>query len=173
MKKYLVIISLLLASAYIFTGCLDSKTDSYEEYLKRLEEQRILILEQYSSDSLLIVNYLAEMDSTAIFDEESGIFYNIVEPGSEPYPKLSAGVGVKYYGMLLDGTVFNTTEEDEVAWFIMNQLISGWQIGLAKIGTGGRIILYLPSYFGYGSAKYHDIPTNSVLIFDVELVTVL
>lgn len=79
-------------------------------------------------------------------------------------------VAVKYKGMLLDETVFEETTEEETASFLLSTLIAGWQIGIPLIGIEGKIILYLPSYYGYGISGSGDIPANTVLIFEIDLV---
>ena len=85
-------------------------------------------------------------------------------------PTPSNIITVKYKGYLLDGTVFdqNTTGVD----FRLGSLIRGWQIGFQKFKKGGKGKLLIPSALGYGSAAQGNIPKNSVLIFDVELVDI-
>jgi len=170
MIKYSIYVILVLFTAFSFTSCLDDNTEEWDKYLEELEEQRKQIYDQFLVDSLLIVDYLAENDSMATFDEKNGIFYNIIEPGNDYRPTNYSIVEVKYRGMLLDGTVFDETEGDETADLQLSRVISGWQLGLPKIGAGGNIILYLPSFYGYGKTAYKTIPANSVLIFQVELL---
>lgn len=170
MNKILIYTSFAILAMVSFTSCLDDNSEEWDKYLEELEEQRKQIYDQFLVDSLLIVDYLAEHDSLASFDEENGIFYNIIEQGSDFNPTIRSIVEVKYRGMLLDGTVFDETEEDETAALQLSQLIGGWQLGLPKIGVGGTIILYLPSFYGYGKIAYKTIPANSVLIFQVELL---
>lgn len=170
MIKYSIYIIFALFAAFSFTSCLDDNSKEWDKYLKDMEEQRKQVYDQFLIDSLLIVDYLAEHDSLATFDENNGIFYNIIEQGSDHHPTNSSIIEVKYRGMLLDGTVFDETEEDETADLQLSRLIGGWQIGLPKIGVGGTIILYLPSFYGYGKIAYKTIPANSILIFQVELL---
>jgi FKBP-type peptidyl-prolyl cis-trans isomerase FkpA len=54
----------------------------------------------------------------------------------------------------------------------LGQLIVGWQKGLPLISSGGKITLYIPPSLGYGSAAAGSIPANSILIFDIELISV-
>lgn len=153
-----------------FTGCLDKQDDAYEEYLKELEAYQQKVYEQYLTDSLLIVDYLAANDSVAVFNETYGFFYNILVPGGETHPETHSMITVKYKGMLLNGTVFDQTEPDEEVQLYLGNLIAGWKIGVPLIGTGGKIVLYLPSVYAYGETSYATIPANSVLIFEIELL---
>jgi FKBP-type peptidyl-prolyl cis-trans isomerase FkpA len=70
---------------------------------------------------------------------------------------------------LTNETVFDGTSSTP-ARFTLNQLISGWQLGVPLIKKGGRLILYLPPSLAYGSRASGPIPANSVLIFEITLV---
>ncbi|MBN2807495.1 MAG: FKBP-type peptidyl-prolyl cis-trans isomerase [Prolixibacteraceae bacterium] len=168
--KYLFAVFFALIIGFSMNSCLDNNNEEYEEYLKELEAYQKKMYEQYQADSLLIVDYLTENDSIADFDSTYGIFYNILEPGGETHPQTHSMITVKYKGMLLDGTVFDQTEADEEVQLYLNNLIAGWKIGVPYIGAGGKIVLYLPSAYGYGETSYATIPANSVLIFEIELL---
>lgn len=102
-------------------------------------------------------------------EHSSGLFYQISDEGSNSEPNLCSDVSVKYTGKLLNGTVFeqnNTTTTLPLA-----NLIVGWQIGLRKIGKGGKINLYIPASLGYGSTARPGIPANSPLMFTIDLIS--
>jgi len=101
----------------------------------------------------------------------SGIFYNIVTPGTgTTVPGVCSAVLVKYSGR----TTTSTTPFDQNTAgvsFTLRQLIKGWQFGIPLIKKGGSIILYIPPSLGYGSAgSGAAIPPNSYLIFTIDLV---
>lgn len=170
MKKYIYYIIFLATSITYLTSCVDNNSDEeYQEYLEEYEAYAKQVFEQYLVDSTLISDYLLENDSTATFDDEYNLFYNIIEEGDESHPDINSAVYVNYKGTLLDGTVFDQTTDKPVL-FNLSTLINGWKIGIPLIGTGGKITLYLPSYYGYGETEKDDIPANSVLIFEIELV---
>ncbi|HAD33478.1 MAG TPA: FKBP-type peptidylprolyl isomerase, partial [Chitinophagaceae bacterium] len=54
--------------------------------------------------------------------------------------------------------------------FGLDGLIVGWQEGIPLIGAGGKIKLYLPPSLAYGSNANGNIPANSSLIFDIDLL---
>lgn len=116
-----------------------------------------------------IENYLTEKGWTAE-RHESGIYIvtDTVGTGDER-PTLNDDVTIFYQGYLLDGTQFDGTQE-EPATFPLSNLIEGWQIGIPMFGKGGKGKLVIPSEYGYGSKKVGDIPANSILMFEIELI---
>lgn len=108
----------------------------------------------------------------------SGIRYHIVNEGEgNAVEEICQQVVVHYKGSLLNepSVVFDESRRrsnDPVIFPLIN-LILGWQVGIPLIKGGGRIILYLPSGFAYGtSGSGEAIPPNSNLIFDIELYDV-
>lgn len=170
MKKFIAYLFIGLFSIVWFASCSNDNSDEYEEYLEQLEEHNKKVYAQYQADSTLISDYIIENDSVAEFNEDYGFFYHIIEPGSTLHPDKYSVVNVTYKGMLLDGTVFDETEGDESVRFYLSNLIYGWQYGIPLIGTEGKIILYLPSLYGYGETERDVIPANSVLIFEIGLL---
>ena len=145
MKK---ITLLLFAVVLIFAGC-----------KKQENIDKDLILEYISENNL-------DAQSTA-----SGLYYIIEKEGVGEYPDIYSSVTVYYKGYLLDGTVFDETSPNEPVKFQLLQVIPGWQEGIQKFKAGGSGKLLIPSELGYGSYAQSGIPANSVLIFDIELVS--
>jgi FKBP-type peptidyl-prolyl cis-trans isomerase FkpA len=101
---------------------------------------------------------------------EEGLFVKIENEGSIEKPALSDFVTIYYKGYLLDGFIFDETNEGETRTFPLNGLITGWQIGIPYIGKGGKCKLIIPPHLGYGPNDMGDIPGQSVLVFEIELV---
>lgn len=99
---------------------------------------------------------------------ESGLQYVIKDPGSEVKPSAEDKVVAQYKGTLIDGTVFDESDEKGVE-FPLNRVIPAWTEGLQLIGEGGEIDLYVPANLGYGERGTGKIKPNSVLIFNVKL----
>ena len=117
--------------------------------------------------------FFAKLDADpTVTKTASGLRYRIVTPGTDPKPTAASTVKALYTGKLTDGTVFDSTDKNGGAplEFSLSGVIRGWTEGLQLIGAGGKIQLWVPSELGYGGRAAGQIPANSVLEFDVELV---
>jgi FKBP-type peptidyl-prolyl cis-trans isomerase len=84
-------------------------------------------------------------------------------------------VSVHYKGTLLDGTVFDSSyERGEPFEFTVGEgsVIQGWEEGLIGMRVGGIRKLTIPPELGYGDREAGDIPANSTLIFEIELLEI-
>jgi FKBP-type peptidyl-prolyl cis-trans isomerase FkpA len=121
-------------------------------------------------DKKIIEDYIAANSLTAQ-STTSGLYYVISKPGGTSHPGIYSNVKANYKGYLTDGTVFDQTTGSP-ATFPLTGVIQGWREGLQLIGVNGKIKLLIPSALGYGSQVQADIPANSVLIFDIELIDI-
>jgi len=104
---------------------------------------------------------------------ESGLQYEVLEAGEGDNPAATDTVTTHYEGRLIDGTVFDSSyERGEPASFPLNRVIPGWTEGLQLMSPGARYRLYVPPDLAYGDRAAGEIPPNSTLIFDVELLEV-
>jgi FKBP-type peptidyl-prolyl cis-trans isomerase FkpA len=108
----------------------------------------------------------ARINATA---DERGFYYTIHSPGTGPKPSVCSDVTVNYAGRLTSGSTFETASDVR---FNLSGLILGWQQGIPLISPGGSITLYLPPSLAYGAQAQQGIPANSILIFDIDLISV-
>ena len=136
-------------------------------------DQELTTMEQLAHDISVIDKYLSDNNIVAQTDP-SGIRYVVTTEGSGPKPILSNTIVVHYTGRLLDGTVFDITDRNQVPRsFRLSQLIEGWQIAFPLIPEGSTFDLYIPSGLGYGKNGNSVVPPNSILVFeDVALIQV-
>ena len=108
-------------------------------------------------------------------DSASGLYYKVVQEGSGESPKSTDKVSVKYTGKLIDGTVFDSTEQGggQPRQFMVSGVIPGWREGLQLMKKGAKYEFYIPSDLAYGERAQRQIPANSALIFDVELLDII
>lgn len=104
-----------------------------------------------------------------------GVLYEIQKSGNPQgrRPDLRSVVCVHYTGRLINGRVFDNSRRDGIpVAFRLYEVIDGWQIALSQMRPGDRWTIYIPSQLAYGSRTDGDIPGNSTLIFDVELISI-
>jgi len=103
----------------------------------------------------------------------SGLQYMVLKPGKGPRPKLTDSVSVHYEGKLLDGTVFDSSRErGKPAEFMLMQVIPGWSEGLQLMPVGSTYRFWIPPALAYGPRGTPGIPPNSLLVFEVELLSI-
>ncbi|HVW12316.1 MAG TPA: FKBP-type peptidyl-prolyl cis-trans isomerase [Mucilaginibacter sp.] len=120
---------------------------------------------QAAADDAAIQAYIKANNLNPTKDP-SGLYYQVLIPGSGGYPNANSVITANYTGKLLNGTVFDS---GTVGNQLLTNLVKGWQIGIPHINTAGRILLLVPSALGYGNASTNGIPANSVLIFTIDL----
>ncbi len=105
----------------------------------------------------------------------TGLQYLVLKDGTGGYPKPTDKVKVHYVGTLLSGKQFDSSiDRGEPAEFPVNQVIKGWTEALQMMKVGSKWRIFLPSDLAYGDqGTGGDIPPNSVLIFEVELLEIL
>ena len=106
--------------------------------------------------------------------QDSGLKIWDVTEGKGEVVKANATVKVHYTGWLTNGTVFDSSRKrDEAISFGLNQVIKGWTEGVQGMKVGGTRRLLIPAELGYGKkGQGDDIPPNSTLVFDIELLEV-
>ena len=105
----------------------------------------------------------------------SGLQYQVLSEGTCKKPKATDQVKCHYEGMLVDGTLFDSSiQRGEPATFGLNQVIAGWTEGLQLMKEGAKYRFFIPYHLGYGEhGAGSSIPPFATLIFDVELIEVI
>ena len=123
-----------------------------------------------ASEVAALQSYINSKGITAIADPH-GFFYTISRQGSDVRPGTCSRVTATYTLRLTNGT---QVQAGNGVTFSLGRTIAGWQEGMPLIGEGGMMTLYLPPSLAYGAAgSPPDIPGNSNLVFDIELLDVL
>jgi peptidylprolyl isomerase len=140
-----------------FESFLDKKNESKKIFNEDLKEQ--------------LGSHITGMEKTS-----SGLYYIIDKEGSNKRPNKGDTVSVHYKGMLLDGTVFDSSyERDQPIEFPLGlgQVIPGWDEGISLISEGASAKFVIPSSLAYGSQGAGGvIPPDATLIFEVELIKI-
>ena len=95
--------------------------------------------------------------------------------GGDQVVKSGDTITVHYTGTLVDGTKFDSSvDRGEPFTFTIGsgQVIQGWEQGFSGMKVGEKRRLTIPPEMGYGDRAVGSIPANSVLIFEVELISI-
>jgi FKBP-type peptidyl-prolyl cis-trans isomerase FklB len=116
----------------------------------------------------------ANLEKKGVVGLESGLQYAVIQQGKGPTPKPTDRVRTHYHGTLIDGTVFDSSvEAGQPATFGVSEVIPGWTEALVRMKVGDKWRLFIPSEMAYGvQGAPPDIGPNSVLIFDIELLSI-
>jgi FKBP-type peptidyl-prolyl cis-trans isomerase FkpA len=147
---------------------------SADQMRKEAEENAA---KQVGIDEKLLTDYFKANNIKAT-KTASGLYYTISQKGTGENASAGDTVTVNYTGKLINGNAFDSNTDPKFQHvqpfsFVLgrHQVISGWDEGIALLNKGAKGKLFIPSTMAYGSqAKGNDIPSNSILIFDVELV---
>jgi FKBP-type peptidyl-prolyl cis-trans isomerase FkpA len=101
----------------------------------------------------------------------SGLYAQDLKVGTGAVALKGKSMVVRYAGYLSNGTEF---DHGEITVQIGgSNTIAAWQEGLLGMRVGGQRRLVVPPNLGYGSAAAGEIPANSVLVFDIEMMSTL
>lgn len=155
MRLFSIVFSVALALTLVYVGCSKNDGGGCKPTTKEEDEAKM--------QAFMTANGITGTK------DPSGMYYQIINPGTGNQPNVNSRVNVGYIGKLTDGTVFDQSAN---AQFMLYQVVPGWQIGIPKIAKGGSIKLVIPPYLAYGCPAKTGIPSNSVLYFEVNLIEV-
>ena len=146
-----------------------------EFFQKQEEKQRAAAAEMGKKAKEEGEKYLAEnAKKEGVVTLPSGLQYLVIKEGNGKHPKATDKVKCHYEGMLVDGTLFDSSvQRGEPATFPLNQVIAGWTEGLQLMTEGSKYRFFIPYTLGYGErGAGASIPPFAALVFDVELIEV-
>ena len=106
---------------------------------------------------------VAELEIIDVFD------------GDGPVCEPDATISAHYTGALCkNGIIFQSSHDfGEAITFGLDQVVKGWTEGVPGMKVGGTRRLVIPSEMAYGSVRAAaNIPPNSDLVFDIELMAI-
>lgn len=140
MKKFLFACYAVLF-AVLVTGCL--KNNEPEPCVSKTVEEELPAMIKYATDN-----------SIPYQQHESGILYQIVEPGTGEQPTATSTVKAKYEGRFLNGQLFD--ESTEGVSFNLSEVIQGWTTIVPLLKKGGKMKMIIPSSLAYDCHPYYQ-----------------
>lgn len=104
----------------------------------------------------------------------TGLQYIVEKEGNGPTPTKDDMVKCHYKGTLIDGKQFDSSyDRGQPADFPVSGVIPGWTEALQLMKVGSKFKLFVPPNLAYGPRGTPEIPPNSALIFEVELLEIV
>jgi peptidylprolyl isomerase len=152
-------------------GTASPMTESeYEEALGQIHERAFNDL---ASNNMISANEF--MEDNAYKDgvvevETRRLQYQVLNSGAGTDVAEHSSPTITYVGTYADGTVFGSSEDGGGPVTLhLDQTIDGFNRGIVGMKEGEKRRLYIHPDLGYGTGGH--LPPNSLLIFDVEVVT--
>lgn len=141
---------------------------------KTAEIKERAILKKHQDNKEAGERFLAENKTKeGVVTTESGLQYKIIKAGKGAVPTSSSKIKVNYRGTLIDGTEFDSSySRNTPSTFRADQVIKGWTEALTMMPVGSKWELYIPYDLAYGTRDQGKIKPFSVLVFEVELLSI-
>ena len=150
MKKLLII-----SIVFFLTGCVQDSPN-----VKQIENLKFFI-ENQGYEGINVV--------------EKGLHYAVLEAGepNSKSPELSDTITAHFHGTLIDGMVFwSSVESNEPLTVPLSDLIEGCQKVISLMKKNDKWRVYIDPSMAYGDEGRPGIPSNSILVFDIELLAI-
>lgn len=131
---------------------------------------------QGEMDQNAIINYAID-NLLDVQRSQTGLYYQIVEPGEGEKIRWGQKTTAHYIGELLNGKTFDSSKDRGVPLvFTVGNMVQGWNEGVQLLRPGGKATLLIPSHLGYKDKGFITsqgdtlIPPNEPLRFDIEVL---
>ena len=149
MKKLLI-----LFSFFIISGCVQDSPN-----IQQIENLQFFIDNQKNDQ---------------VIEIEPGLQYLVIDSGDpmkEP-PALNQIISAHFHGTLTNGEVFWSSLDSEPLKIELSKLIIGCQKAISLMREGDKWMVYIDPTLAYGEEGRPGIPSNSILIFEIELLEI-
>lgn len=145
-----------------------------------LEKYKPQIIQKYQDDAKTISakRQAAQQEYMENFQKEKGVktldngaMMKLTRAGKGKTPKADSTVKVHYTGTLIDGTKFDSSRDRGEAFQTrLTDVIPCWTKSVQQMKPGARAKVVCPADTAYGNRPVGQIPANSALVFDIELL---
>ena len=139
-----------------------------------------LILASCSQDSPNIQQienlqfFIDNKKNDQVVEIEPGLQYLVIDSGDSERetPKLNQTISAHFHGTLTNGEVFWSSLDSEPLEIELSKLIVGCQKTISLMRPGDKWMVYIDPTMAYGEEGRPGIPSNSILIFEIELLEI-
>ena len=119
--------------------------------------------------------FIDNKKNNEIIEIEPGLQYYVVENGdpSGSNPSLNDTISAHFHGTLTSGEVFWSSVDSDPLNIELSKLIVGCQKTISLMKEGDKWVVYIDPTMAYGEEGRPGIPSNSILIFEIELLKIL
>ena len=140
-----------------------------QEMLYRAQKQQDIEAE---NNLIQAENFLSKnLKQESVVNTDSGLQYKILQSGNGENPSIDDNVVVKYKIYNIDEDLLLDSDGETV--FELNTLVPGFIEGIKLMNKGSIYRFFVHPKLAYGMEGTDDIPPNSLLIFDVELIEII
>ncbi len=109
-----------------------------------------------------------------VIEIEPGLQYLVIESGDSKSatPELTQTISAHFHGRLTNGEVFWSSLDSEPLEIELSKLIVGCQKAISLMREGDKWMVYIDPTMAYGEDGRPGIPSNSILIFEIELLEI-
>ncbi len=162
MKKAIKTISMVTAffAAIFISSCINNDVPERTAEIEQQElNQAIANLEKAGYN----------VDTT-----ELGIYYVMNKFGTGPFPQKGDTCFLIYTGFFLNGTIFDSSDNyfQDSIWkfnYLEENLIPGFNDGIALLNKGAAADIIIPSEFAYGANGNGIFPPYTPLVFSMKM----
>lgn len=152
------------------------KKEEIQQAIMKLQEIVMKKQQAKAEENTKVANDFLEKNKSqaGVKVTASGLQYIVEKEGDGPTPTKDDMVQCHYTGTLIDGKKFDSSvDRGQPADFPVSGVIPGWTEALQMMKVGSKYKLFVPPNLGYGPRGTPEIPPNSVLVFEVELLKIL
>ncbi len=142
---------------------------------------RQAVIQKYQTDTRLRAQQrqAEQQDYLANFQKEKGVkmldngaMIKLTRAGKGKAPKADGKATVHYTGTLINGKQFDSSRDrNQPFTTALNKVIPCWTKALQQMKPGSRAKVVCPADTAYGNHPLEQIPANSVLVFDIEMLS--
>lgn len=145
----------------------------YEDYQRELHEAEEADNQKRLDEEPARIEKFVKEHNIKVSPSETGVYYLEISKGTGSFVNEGDLVSIHYNLYNIDDKLIETSYEGEPLMFVYgnNDMVPGIEEALGHMRVGGKATIIVPSTMGFGDVAIDkEIPANSTVIFDIELI---